>query len=187
MVQLWALKHVRPRDLAPNLRRILRCNSALGASQLEGTFIGNGFTVQTPAEIAYRNRQRRSKSRMPSITPQPSTSQQAITQDADGRSQLVDGVAVPLLLPGNVLVKTTALALNPSDYKMGAAFSTPGAVVGMDFAETVVCIAEGTVTDLVVGDVVCAAVHGSNPAEPDNGSFAEYVRVRADMRHGALG
>ncbi|RYP47487.1 hypothetical protein DL768_006459 [Monosporascus sp. mg162] len=118
---------------------------------------------------------------MPSILPQLPTSQRAITQDADGRPQLTDGVVLPMLLPGTVLVKTTAMALNPSDYKMGAAFPTPGAIVGMDFAGTVIRIAEGTETDLVVGDTVCTAVHGSNPAEPGNGAFAEYVRVPANM------
>ncbi|RYP81405.1 hypothetical protein DL769_001971 [Monosporascus sp. CRB-8-3] len=118
---------------------------------------------------------------MPSILPQPPTSQRAITQDTDGRPQITDGVALPPLLPRSVLVKTTAVALNPSDHKMGAAFPAPSAVVGMDFAGTVICIAGGTETDLVIGDTVCTAVHGSNPAEPGNGAFAEYVRARADM------
>lgn len=118
---------------------------------------------------------------MPSTSKQPPTSQRAITQNADGRPQLTDGVDVPPLLPGTVLVKTIAVALNPADYKMGIAFPSPGAIVGMDFTGVVVGIADGSCTDLVVGDIICAAVHGSNPAEPGNGAFAEYVRVPADM------
>jgi NADPH:quinone reductase-like Zn-dependent oxidoreductase len=80
-----------------------------------------------------------------------------------------------------MLVKTIAVALNPADYKMGAAFPTPGAVVGMDYAGVIVAIHAGTVTDLRVGEPVCGMVHGSNPASPDNGAFAEYIRVRPEM------
>jgi NADPH:quinone reductase-like Zn-dependent oxidoreductase len=80
-----------------------------------------------------------------------------------------------------VLVRTAAVAFNPSDYKMGAGFPKSGAVVGMDFAGTAISIRDETETDLVVGDTVCGAVHGSNPAEPGNGDFAEYVRVPADI------
>src|SRR5689334_15085227 len=64
---------------------------------------------------------------------------------------------------------------------MGKAFPNEGAVIGMNFAGTVVEIHPETETDLKVGDLICAAVHGSNPAEPGNGAFAEYVRVCADM------
>lgn len=109
------------------------------------------------------------------------TSQRAIAQDAQGKPFIADGIPIPDIHQGTILVKTIATALNPSDFKMGSAFPTPGAIVGMDFAGTVVCIPKGTETDLAVGDTVCAAVHGSNPAEPGNGAFAEYVRVRADM------
>jgi NADPH:quinone reductase-like Zn-dependent oxidoreductase len=107
--------------------------------------------------------------------------QRAITQDAEGKAEVSNATAIPPLVPGTVLVKTAYVALNPSDFKMGAAFPAPGAVVGMDFAGHIVKIAEDTATDLVVGDAVFGAVHGSNPAQRDNGAFAEYVRARADM------
>ncbi|GAW27277.1 putative zinc-binding dehydrogenase [Rosellinia necatrix] len=120
----------------------------------------------------------------------PPILQRALTQDADGKPQITSDVAVPRLFPGTMLVKTTAVALNPSDFKMGAAFPAPGAIVGMDFAGEVAAIADEAVTGFAVGDAVFAAVHGSNPAQPDNGAFAEYVRVRADMvfrPHASLG
>lgn len=79
------------------------------------------------------------------------------------------------------MVKTVALALNPSDHKMGAAFPAPGAVIGMDFAGIVVSIPPTTKTDLCIGDRVCGIVHGSNPSEISNGAFAEYTRARPEL------
>lgn len=107
--------------------------------------------------------------------------QTAIIQDYDGTPKLAHDVAVPRLEPGTVLVKTVAVALNPADYKMGAAFPTPGSVVGMDYAGVIVAIHPETSTDLRIGEPICGMVHGSNPASPDNGAFAGYIRVRPEM------
>ncbi|KAI0808886.1 GroES-like protein [Xylaria sp. FL0064] len=78
----------------------------------------------------------------------------AIIQDEKGVPRLAHDVPVPRLEAGTMLVKTAAVALNPGDYKMCAAFPTPGAIVGMDCAGIIV---------------------------PDNGAFAEYIRVRPEM------
>jgi NADPH:quinone reductase-like Zn-dependent oxidoreductase len=47
----------------------------------------------------------------------------------------------------------------------------------MDFAGTVVSIADGTETQLKPGDAVFGGMHGSNPAAPDTGAFSEYLRA----------
>ncbi|KAI2620572.1 putative zinc-binding dehydrogenase family oxidoreductase [Hypoxylon sp. NC1633] len=104
---------------------------------------------------------------------------QAITQDEEGRPQLAT-IPVPELVPGTILIKPTVVALNPSDCKMGAAFPTPGAVVGCDFAGTVVGIAHDTATDLVLGDPVYGVSNGSDPGNPENGAFATYLRAPAE-------
>lgn len=118
---------------------------------------------------------------MPSSLLKIPSQQRAITQDDNGKPRVTHDAAVPHISSGTVLVKTASVALNPSDFKMGAAFPAPGAIVGMDFSGQIVAIADGTVTDLAVGDTVFAAVHGSNPMRPDNGAFAEYVRADAAM------
>jgi NADPH:quinone reductase-like Zn-dependent oxidoreductase len=64
---------------------------------------------------------------------------------------------------------------------MGAAFPTPGAVVGMDFAGSIVAIHKDTKTNFRIGERVCGIVHGSNPAERANGAFAEYVRAKPEL------
>jgi len=69
---------------------------------------------------------------------------------------------------------------------MGTNFPSPGATVGCDFVGTIVRIDTDTdvaklPSQLKVGDLVCGAVHGSNPADHQSGAFAEYVRAPADL------
>lgn len=117
--------------------------------------------------------------------------QRAVTQDDQGQPQLEKDhrVEIPKLAPGTVLVKTTAVALNPVDYKMGSVYPRPGAVMGSDFAGTVVRVADGTsnkdkdreaeTPSFAVGDHVFGVVPGFDPNNPNNGAFAEYVRAPA--------
>ncbi|KAM7196184.1 zinc-binding dehydrogenase family oxidoreductase [Rhypophila sp. PSN 637] len=108
--------------------------------------------------------------------------QTAITQSNTGAPQLTHGLPLPPLLPGTVLVKTVAVALNPSDNKMGAVWPTPSAIVGMDFAGTIVAIhPEAANGKLAVGDRACGMVHGSNSASPANGAFAQYIRAKPEL------
>jgi len=108
-------------------------------------------------------------------------SQTALVQDEDGKPKIINNMAFPQLSSGDIMVKTMMVALNPSDYKMGAAFPSPQAVIGNDFVGTVVKVHEKTNTDIIMGDVVCGFVHGSNPADKFSGAFAQYVRVPADL------
>ncbi|KAF4629400.1 hypothetical protein G7Y89_g8747 [Cudoniella acicularis] len=105
----------------------------------------------------------------------------AIAQDRGGKPQIVHSIPVPTLLPGTVIVKTVAVALNPSDYKICAAFPTPGAGVGTDFAGTVVAVADGTGTDLAPGDLVCGVTNSADLETTENGAFAEYVRAPTEF------
>ncbi|KAI0013522.1 GroES-like protein [Xylariaceae sp. FL0662B] len=112
------------------------------------------------------------------------SSQSAIIQNSFGFPILTHEADIPILLPGTLLVKTRAVALNPSDTKMGATFPSPGAIIGTDFAGEIVQIhpeAGRLRLDLNVGDMVCGLVHGSNPANHGNGAFAEYLRIPAQL------
>ncbi|POS75425.1 zinc-binding dehydrogenase [Diaporthe helianthi] len=108
------------------------------------------------------------------------TLQLAIVQDENGAPKTAN-ISLPGLKPGAIIVKTVAVALNPSDHKMGAAFPSPGAVVGMDFSGIVAAIHPETKTDLKIGDRVCGMAQGSNPGDPSNGAFAQYVRARPEI------
>lgn len=112
--------------------------------------------------------------------PIPAT-QTAVVQDAAGLPIIVHDATVPKLRPGTVLVKTAAVALIPSDYKMGKTFPSLGARVGMDFAGRVAALDTAARPDLKIGDRVCGIVHGSNPADLESGSFAQYVLARSEL------
>lgn len=110
--------------------------------------------------------------------------QRAIVEDEAGQPVLANNVALPALLPKTLLVKTTAVAINPFDYKMPKNFPSAGATIGIDFVGRIVRVdaeAASLRPDLAVGDTVCGFIHGSNPAAPDSGAFAEYVRAPAQL------
>jgi NADPH:quinone reductase-like Zn-dependent oxidoreductase len=114
---------------------------------------------------------------LPSLPP----SQIALIQDTEGNPTAIKDAAIPELQPGMLLVKVEMMALNPCDYKMGAAFPSEGVVIGNDFVGTVVRIHPNVSTEICIGDRVCGLVHGSNPGDRSNGAFAQYVRVPADL------
>ena len=102
---------------------------------------------------------------------------------ATGPSELtLKRVPVPSIEPNQVLVKTSAVALNPSDYKLLDQSTTVGAISGSDFAGTVIKVGDGVHgSKLKVGDRVFGAVFGANPANPSNGAFGSYVAATADL------
>ncbi|KAI4264822.1 MAG: hypothetical protein L6R42_000091 [Xanthoria sp. 1 TBL-2021] len=120
--------------------------------------------------------ERSAKSPLPTF---PAT-RRAVIQDKEGKPKLAE-IPIPSLTPGTILVKPSAVALDPSDYKFGAAFPTPGSVIGSNFAGTVVTVAPCTQTHLVPGDTIAGGVHGSNPESPEDGAFATYIRTPASM------
>lgn len=109
------------------------------------------------------------------------SSQLAIQQDGNGKLHVAGDAAIPPLLPGYVLVKTYAVALNPSDYKIQKNFPIPGAYVGIDFSGTVVQVADDVDSIKPGTEVFGAAFTFSSAHRLANGAFAEYVRVRADL------
>nr|A0A2L0P0L5.1 RecName: Full=Trans-enoyl reductase TwmE; AltName: Full=Wortmanamides biosynthesis cluster protein E [Talaromyces wortmannii]AUY61973.1 TwnE [Talaromyces wortmannii]QBC19713.1 TwmE [Talaromyces wortmannii] len=109
------------------------------------------------------------------------TSQRAVQQDGNGKLHVANNAAIPSLLPGHVLVKTYAVALNPSDYKIQKNFPIPGAYVGIDFSGTVVQVANDVDSINPGTEVFGAAFTFSSAHRLANGAFAEYVRVRADL------
>lgn len=100
-------------------------------------------------------------------------SHQAVIIDADNSICLASEVALPALEPGQFLVRTDAVAVNPSDTKMLGPFVTPGGVLGTDYAGTVVQLGPA-VTAVKLGDRVCGAQHAMHAHAPLRGAFGEY-------------
>ncbi|KHO00581.1 TRAM1-like protein & fumonisin [Metarhizium album ARSEF 1941] len=76
--------------------------------------------------------------------------------------------------PYHVLIRVSAVALNPSDYRMPAYNPVPGAVLGCDFMGTVVETGSQA-TSCPPGTRLCGPMHGCNAANPNNGAFAEFL------------
>ncbi|KAG6003603.1 putative secondary metabolism biosynthetic enzyme, partial [Claviceps maximensis] len=82
--------------------------------------------------------------------------------------------------PFQVLIRVLAVALNPSDFRMPSYHPVPGAVLGCDFVGTVLEAGCEAVA-WAPGTRLCGAIHGSNPADPSNGAFAEYLVADARL------
>ena len=111
------------------------------------------------------------------------STQKAIIQAKEPVGSLLLSADCPLpeLFPGQVLVKTAAVALNPCDWKMPTNFPCPGTVDGSDFSGMVVALGPNLARDIKIGDRVAGALHASNPLNPTSGAFAEYLAAYADQ------
>ncbi|KAF2185496.1 GroES-like protein [Zopfia rhizophila CBS 207.26] len=107
------------------------------------------------------------------------TKRRAIVQGEAG-SKTIRNVPIPSISPSEILVKTIAVAINPTDHKMPDSFPSLGAIVGCDYSGIVVKVGSET-SGLRVGDRVAGAVHGSNPIHHEDGAFAEYIKTSADL------
>ncbi|KAH9928552.1 GroES-like protein [Epithele typhae] len=106
----------------------------------------------------------------------PTTMKAAVIEE--GHKFSIKSHPVPPVGDNDILVKTVAVALNPTDWKHVDFTGIPGAIVGCDFSGTVVKVGSA-VTNLSVGQQVAGFVHGS--AFSDEGAFAEYVKTPADL------
>lgn len=96
-----------------------------------------------------------------------------------GRGAEIIDVPIPSITPNEILVKVTAVALNPTDYKHIDVISPSGSIIGCDFAGEVTKVGAAWTEKWNVGDRVAGAVHGG--LYPDRGSFAEYLKADGDL------
>ena len=88
----------------------------------------------------------------------------------------LETVATPKPGPGEIVVKVSHVALNPSDWKVLDWFGSVGATLGSDFLGAVV--EKGPDADEVqVGDRVASCIRGG--IDKGVGAFAEYLVTRA--------
>ncbi|XBW35656.1 hypothetical protein QEN19_001229 [Hanseniaspora menglaensis] len=110
---------------------------------------------------------------------------------AEDRSAIVKDVPVPEnYLPYQILIKVKAVGANPTDwkhlvYRLGSVDST----VGCDASGVIVNLGKDEeeakyITEnfgFQVGDFVTGVVHGCSVAHPENGAFAEYALLDAQL------
>ncbi|EXJ54613.1 hypothetical protein A1O7_09954 [Cladophialophora yegresii CBS 114405] len=89
----------------------------------------------------------------------------------------------PALRDDYILVKTAAVALNPTDWKHVAfGLGAQGGLVGCDFSGTVEEVGSAVTKSWSKGDRVAGVAHGGNFVQPDDGAFAEYVLAKGDIQ-----
>ena len=99
-----------------------------------------------------------------------------------GDARLVDDANIPELRDDYILIKTHSVAVNPADYKHIDWIPSIGAIVGCDYAGTVVKVGPKVTRPFKPGDHICGAVLGSNELNLDGGAFAEYIVAKGDVQ-----
>lgn len=90
---------------------------------------------------------------------------------------------LPKLRDDCILVKTTAIALNPTDWKrLDNHFAGNGSLLGCDFAGTIVDIGQSVTKNWSKGDRVAGVTKGGFAIQPEDGAFAEYIVVKGDIQ-----
>ncbi len=87
------------------------------------------------------------------------STQKAVVHVEKGVSEVRSDVPVPKVQDNFIIVKTKAVALNPTDWKNIENTPSKGAIAGCDYAGIVEEIGNG-VTDLKVGDRVAGFARG---------------------------
>ncbi|KAJ6015903.1 protein TOXD [Penicillium herquei] len=110
------------------------------------------------------------------------STQKAIIVTSPKQEGLVADRAIPALRDDYILVKTKAVALNPTDWKHVAFLSPPGCLVGCDYAGVVQEVGKNVQKSFKKGDRVCGFVHGGNAVQHEDGAFAEYITAKGDIQ-----
>ena len=108
--------------------------------------------------------------------------QKAIVIESRGNARLALDSPLPILRDDYILVKTVAVAINPTDWQHIDGEGQPGAIVGCDYAGTVMKVGPNVTKPFAQGDRICGFVHGSNGDNHQDGVFAEYVTAKGDLQ-----
>jgi len=92
----------------------------------------------------------------------------------------VKEVPLPKLRDDFIIVKTKAVALNPTDWK-SLEQGTPGAISGCDYAGVVEEVGKALADQLKAGDRVAGFIRGADPINHDNGAFASTVIAKGGI------
>lgn len=94
---------------------------------------------------------------------------------------------LPKLRDDYILVKTEAVALNPTDWKHVAfGIGAEGGLVGCDFAGTVVEVGKAVTKAWKKGDRLAGVAHGGNSSNIEDGAFAEYCVAKGSYSRSTI-
>ena len=104
----------------------------------------------------------------------------ALKIDERGKASVHSDVPIPQLRPDYILIKTKAVALNPTDWKH-IDFVSIRTTVGCDFSGVVEAVGPAVTKQLKKGDRIAGVCHGSNVVQPEDGAFGEYLVAKGDI------
>lgn len=107
--------------------------------------------------------------------------QRALKVQSAGEVALIETCSLPKRQDSDVLIRVAYVSLNPVDGKSADMSPSAGATSGCDFSGNIVAMGPAVNTRLKLGDRVCGCIFGNNPIRRDNGAFAEYVAVSAQL------
>lgn len=107
--------------------------------------------------------------------------QKAIVSFGNGDARVVTDRPLPKLRDEYILVKTVAVALNPTDWKHVDSLATEGALIGCDYAGVVEEVGKGVTKPFKKGDRVAGFAHGCDKVQLENGAFADYIVAKGDI------
>lgn len=105
----------------------------------------------------------------------------AIVVQKAGEAEAVEA-SIPVLRDDYILVKTKAVALNPTDWKHIDWLTSNGARIGCDYAGIVEEVGSKVTKDFKKGDRVCGFCHGGNEVNHDDGAFGNYITAKGDTQ-----
>ncbi|RHZ67172.1 zinc-binding alcohol dehydrogenase family protein [Aspergillus thermomutatus] len=110
------------------------------------------------------------------------SSQAAVITRSLGHAEFVTNQPIPALRDDDILIRTAAVALNPIDWMLLESTPSPNAVMGHDYAGTVIAVGESVREMFKVGDRVCGLVKGADNIRAESGTFAEYIVAKAAIQ-----
>ncbi|KAH1508858.1 hypothetical protein KXX29_006132 [Aspergillus fumigatus] len=109
-------------------------------------------------------------------------SQKAVVTQSLGHAEFITNWPIPPLRNDDILVRTVAVALNPIDWMLLETTPSPHAIMGHDYAGTVVAVGDSVRELFKVGDRVCGLVKGADNTRRESGTFAEYIVAKAAIQ-----
>ncbi|KAK4496401.1 hypothetical protein PRZ48_012381 [Zasmidium cellare] len=89
---------------------------------------------------------------------------------------------LPTLKPDYLLVRTVAIALNPTDWTTLDAPGLPGSVVGCDYSGVVEAVGADCKNRWSEGDRVAGFAHGRTDSNHETGAFARFIIVKGALQ-----
>lgn len=109
--------------------------------------------------------------------------QKAIIATSNHEARFVVDRPIPVLRDDYILVKTIAVALNPTDWKhLDQELAPDGALLGCDYAGIVEEVGKNVKKPFKRGDRIHGVAHGGNAVQLEDGALAEYVVVKGDIQ-----